>query len=109
VRQFNDTIRQIFAFSPSEIRRRSTGGSARLPGTLELRLSLREPFDGAGLLRFLERRAVAGIEEVSGTTYRRALRLGFGSGVVELTPESRLLHVLSAGIAGALLGALAFT
>ena len=39
------------------------------------------------LLRFLARRAVPGVEELSGGTYRAALRLAFGTGIVELTPE----------------------
>jgi AraC family transcriptional regulator, regulatory protein of adaptative response / DNA-3-methyladenine glycosylase II len=87
VRQFNDTIRHVFASTPSEMRRRSIGGSHRPLGIVELRLSCREPFDGAALLRFLEVRAVPGLEEVSGSTYRRALTLAHGTGVVELTPE----------------------
>ena len=87
VRQFNDTIRGVFASTPSEMRRRSNGASPRPPGVVELRLSCREPFDGAALLRFLQLRAVPGLEDVSGGTYRRALRLAHGTGVVELTPE----------------------
>jgi AraC family transcriptional regulator, regulatory protein of adaptative response / DNA-3-methyladenine glycosylase II len=87
VRQFNDTIRDVFASTPSEMRRRSKGASPRPLGVVELRLSCREPFDGAALLRFLEVRAVPGLEDVSGDTYRRALTLAHGTGVVELTPE----------------------
>jgi len=87
VRQFNDTISDVFASTPSEMRRRSKGASPRPLGVVELRLSCREPFDGAALLRFLEVRAVPGLEDVSGDTYRRALTLAHGTGVVELTPE----------------------
>ncbi len=88
VRQFNDTIRHVFASTPREMRRRSTGGSPGPLGVIELRLSCREPFDGAALLRFLAVRAVPGLEEVTGDTYRRALALAHGTGVVELTPEA---------------------
>ena len=87
VRQFNDTVKHVFASTPREMRRRSIGGSARPLGVVELRLSCREPFDGTTLLRFLEVRAVPGLEEVSGGTYRRALTLAHGTGLVELTPE----------------------
>jgi AraC family transcriptional regulator, regulatory protein of adaptative response / DNA-3-methyladenine glycosylase II len=87
VRQFNDTIRDVFASTPSEMRDRSNRARPRSPGVVELRLSCREPFDGAGLLRFLEVRAVPGLEDVSGGTYRRALTLTHGIGIVELTPE----------------------
>jgi AraC family transcriptional regulator of adaptative response / DNA-3-methyladenine glycosylase II len=92
VRQFNDTVRQVFASTPSEMRRRSIGGSPRPLGVVELRLSCREPFDGAALLRFLEARAVPGLEEVCGGTYRRALTLAHGTGVAELTPEVRAVR-----------------
>jgi len=92
VRQFNDTIRDVFASTPSEMRARSKGAGPRTPGVVELRLSCREPFDGAALLRFLEVRAVPGLEDVSGGTYRRALTLAHGIGVVELTPEPRAVR-----------------
>jgi AraC family transcriptional regulator of adaptative response / DNA-3-methyladenine glycosylase II len=99
VRQFNDTIRDVFASTPSEMRARSKGASPRAkgasprtPGVVELRLSCREPFDGAALLRFLEVRAVPGLEEVSRGTYRRALTLAHGIGIVELTPEPRAVR-----------------
>jgi AraC family transcriptional regulator, regulatory protein of adaptative response / DNA-3-methyladenine glycosylase II len=87
VRQFNDTIRDVFASTPSEMRRRSYRAGPRPLGVVELRLSCREPFDGAALLRFLEVRAVPGLEDVREGTYRRALTLTHGTGVVELTPE----------------------
>jgi len=92
VRQFNDTIRDVFASTPSEMRHRSNGASPRPLGVVELRLSCREPFDGAALLRFLEVRAVPGLEDVTDGTYRRALTLAHGTGVVELTPEVRAVR-----------------
>ena len=69
------------------MRRRSHGADGHASAAVEVRLSCREPFDGDSLLRFLARRAVPGVEEVSGGTYRAALRLAFGTGIVELTPE----------------------
>jgi AraC family transcriptional regulator of adaptative response / DNA-3-methyladenine glycosylase II len=86
VRQFNDTVKHVFASTPTEMRRRSKGAGRRSLGVVELRLSCREPFDGAALLRFLELRAVPGLEEVRGDTYRRSLVLTHGTGIVELTP-----------------------
>jgi AraC family transcriptional regulator of adaptative response / DNA-3-methyladenine glycosylase II len=86
VRQFNDTIREVFAGTPSELRRarpaaRSAGGS------ITVRLAARAPFDGAAALEFLGRRAVPGIESWDGTTYARSLRLANGGGVVALLAE----------------------
>jgi AraC family transcriptional regulator, regulatory protein of adaptative response / DNA-3-methyladenine glycosylase II len=94
VRQFNDTIRDVFASTPSEMRHRSNRARPRSPGVVELRLSCREPFDGAALLRFLEHRAVPGLEDVSGGTYRRALTLAHGIGIIELTPAPRAVRCL---------------
>jgi AraC family transcriptional regulator of adaptative response / DNA-3-methyladenine glycosylase II len=94
VRQFNDTIRDVFASTPSEMRDRSNRARPRSPGVVELRLSCREPFDGPALLRFLELRAVAGLEDVSAGSYRRALTLPHGVGIVELTPELRAVRCL---------------
>ncbi|HEX3318078.1 MAG TPA: AlkA N-terminal domain-containing protein [Solirubrobacteraceae bacterium] len=51
---------------------------------LRVRLPLREPFDGPGLLRFLTARALPGVEEVEGDTFRRSLRLPHGAGTVAL-------------------------
>src|SRR5215216_6603767 len=50
-------------------------------------LAHRSPLDAAFLLRFLAARAVPGVEEVAGTTYRRSLALPHGPGVVALRLE----------------------
>jgi AraC family transcriptional regulator, regulatory protein of adaptative response / DNA-3-methyladenine glycosylase II len=92
VRQFNDTIRDVYASTPTELRDRSNRARPPSPGVVELRLSCREPFDGAALLRFLEARAVPGLEDVSGGAYRRALTLTHGIGIVELTLEPRVVR-----------------
>lgn len=88
VRQFNDTIRAVYARTPSELRRRArrhiANGSA---GLIELSLACRQPFDAASLIRFLGARALPGVEELDGSTYRRSLSLEYGGGVVELTPN----------------------
>jgi AraC family transcriptional regulator of adaptative response / DNA-3-methyladenine glycosylase II len=47
-------------------------------------LAPRAPFDGDRLLAFLATRAVAGVEEVHGSIYRRSLALPGGPAVVEL-------------------------
>ncbi len=84
IRQFNDTIREVFAATPTELRRRSATSRAAAPGTIALRLPYRAPFDAA-VLAFLGERAVPGVEEYDGTTYRRSLRLAHGTGVVDLS------------------------
>lgn len=83
VRQFNDTFRATYALAPSALRSRRPSVAS---GDLILRLAVREPFDGPALLDFLSVRAVPGVEEVVGSTYRRTLDLPHGPGVVALTP-----------------------
>jgi AraC family transcriptional regulator of adaptative response / DNA-3-methyladenine glycosylase II len=84
VRQFNATMHETYGVAPSQLR--GGRGSALRGGDVEVRLAVREPFDGTTLLDFLRVRAVPGVEEVVGETYRRTLRLPHGPGVVALTP-----------------------
>ena len=85
IRQFNDTVRLVFAATPTELRRRRRRGPGEsTPGELALRLPRRSPFDAPSALAFLGARAVPGVEERVDGAYRRSLRLPHGSGVVEL-------------------------
>ena len=82
VRQFNDTVREVYAATPTRLRGgRGKGGP---PGTLQLRLAVRTPFAGRALHAFLALRAVPGVELATDTTYSRTLRLPHGTGTVEL-------------------------
>jgi AraC family transcriptional regulator, regulatory protein of adaptative response / DNA-3-methyladenine glycosylase II len=49
-------------------------------------LAARAPYAADALLRYLARRAIAGVEETVDGVYRRSLRLTRGAGVVELAP-----------------------
>lgn len=101
VRQFNDTIREVYGVPPTRLRadahRRATvarrSGSASggataqsAPGSVSLRLAYRAPLHADALLDFFASRAVPGIEEVAGGSYRRGLRLPHGPAEVTLTP-----------------------
>src|SRR5919107_3037800 len=88
VRQFNETLREIYASSPSELRGRRPGGDGGTPGWLTLRLAARAPFDAAEVLHFLGAHAVPGLEEWDGTTFSRVLDLPAGPGVVRLSPAA---------------------
>jgi AraC family transcriptional regulator of adaptative response / DNA-3-methyladenine glycosylase II len=78
VRQFNETMVEVFAMTPSALR--STARHHR-PGTgatsLALTLPYREPFD-PGIFSFLAVRALPGIEVGTPTSYARTLRLPHG-------------------------------
>ncbi|MPZ73779.1 MAG: helix-turn-helix domain-containing protein [Nitriliruptorales bacterium] len=86
VRQFNDTVRAVFATTPSDLRRRVARNARTVgaPGVVSLRLAYRRPLEYPSVLSFLSARAVEGVEESSATSYRRTLYLNHGPGVVEL-------------------------
>jgi AraC family transcriptional regulator of adaptative response / DNA-3-methyladenine glycosylase II len=87
VRQFNATVQEIFAITPTMLRARaSLGGCAAQDTPLSLRLPYRSPMDADGLIAFLGLRVVAGVEETLDGAYRRSLRLPHGNGAVELRP-----------------------
>lgn len=89
IRTFNDTVREVFALSPSELRARlprNTAPSAT-PGTLVLRLPFRAPLNPDNLFGHLAATAVPGVEEWRDGAYRRTLRLPYGHGVASLAPE----------------------
>jgi AraC family transcriptional regulator, regulatory protein of adaptative response / DNA-3-methyladenine glycosylase II len=93
VRQFNDTVREVFALTPSDLRTRARRGApAHDNSAVSLRLPFRPPLDAEGLIAFLALRAVPGVEQVHDGAYRRSLRLPHGSGVVELRPADGHVH-----------------
>jgi AraC family transcriptional regulator of adaptative response / DNA-3-methyladenine glycosylase II len=83
VRQFNDTIREVYAASPTDLRGRR-GGRAATTGTVTMRLAVRTPYLGSALLAFLATRAVPGVEAAGEGWYARTLALPHGSGTVRL-------------------------
>jgi AraC family transcriptional regulator, regulatory protein of adaptative response / DNA-3-methyladenine glycosylase II len=87
VRQFNDTVREVYSIAPSELRtaarRRAPVGSG---GTLTVRLAYRPPLHAASTLEFLRMRAIPGVEIVTDRDYTRAIRLPYGTAYVQLTP-----------------------
>jgi AraC family transcriptional regulator of adaptative response / DNA-3-methyladenine glycosylase II len=87
VRQFNDTVREVFATAPSQLRAGAHHGEpAAGTGALTLRLPYREPLHAQALLDFLRVRAIAGVEYVGADHYARALALPHGTGTVRLRP-----------------------
>ncbi|GHF38684.1 DNA-3-methyladenine glycosylase 2 family protein [Streptomyces morookaense] len=90
VRQFNDTIREVYAATPSALRARpGRPASARESAAgIPLRLAHRGPYAADEIFGFLRRRVIPGIEETTGApgarTYRRTLRLPYGTGIAEV-------------------------
>ena len=98
IRTFGDTVRQVFAQSPTELRavasRRRGQQVARgvshlacaSAGTLLLRLPFRKPFCPDNLFGHLAATAVPGVEEWRAGAYRRTIRLAHGHAIVALRP-----------------------
>ena len=86
IRQFNDTMREVYAGTPTELRKRSRTGAPDVGGAVSLKLAFRRPFDGDAVMSFLGTRAVPGIEEFDSLTYRRTLDLPHSAGIAEMTP-----------------------
>ena len=86
IRQFNDTVREVFATTPTGLRRTRPGTNRSAPGWLTLRLAARAPYEAAEVLLFLGAHAVPGLEEWDGTTFSRVLDLPHGPAVVQLSP-----------------------
>jgi AraC family transcriptional regulator of adaptative response / DNA-3-methyladenine glycosylase II len=82
VRQFNDTLREVYAASPTELRGRR--GGEPTTGSIEMRLAVRTPFAGAALLEFLAYHLVAGVETAGPGWYARTLDLPHGPGTLVL-------------------------
>jgi AraC family transcriptional regulator of adaptative response / DNA-3-methyladenine glycosylase II len=83
VRQFNDTIREVYGRPPSQLRARVKAP----PGTLTLRLPYRAPLHAEALLDFLGARAIDGVDARRDATYHRVMRLPHGAATAALTPR----------------------
>ncbi|MET9167250.1 AlkA N-terminal domain-containing protein [Streptomyces cellulosae] len=97
VRQFNDTVRAVYATTPTGLRAAAPRKGRPRPGAptagVPLRLAHRGPYQARPLFDLLEREAVPGVEEVTGTpgarTYRRTLRLPYGTGIAAVEERAR--------------------
>ncbi|MBB5871656.1 AraC family transcriptional regulator of adaptative response / DNA-3-methyladenine glycosylase II [Allocatelliglobosispora scoriae] len=88
VRQFNDTIREVYGCAPSELRRDPGGND----GTIELELPFRPPLHDASLFEFLGARSVSGVESGDSEHYERSLRLPHGRASVTLRAGTSTIH-----------------
>ncbi|MEV4240947.1 Ada metal-binding domain-containing protein [Nocardia sp. NPDC049737] len=92
IRQFNDTVREVFAVSPTTMRteaQRVTRSHSHLVpasnGSLTLRLPFREPLDRGWLEWFLSSHVVAGMELWEDRAYTRSLRTPHGYATTRLS------------------------
>ncbi len=86
LRQFNDTVREVFALTPTQVRAHRRRGDVSASGALDLTLPVREPYDAEGLFAWLSARAVAEVETATPTSFARWLALPGGPAWFEVRP-----------------------
>jgi AraC family transcriptional regulator, regulatory protein of adaptative response / DNA-3-methyladenine glycosylase II len=104
IRQFNATILEVFAVTPTQLREtrvRRRGDTAprsrraalarasglsdpAAPGLIRLRLPYRPPIDMDRMIGFLAARAIPGVEAVQDRRYRRTMLLPNGTGILSV-------------------------
>jgi AraC family transcriptional regulator of adaptative response / DNA-3-methyladenine glycosylase II len=95
IRQMNRVVRELFGFSPSQLRARRSHKDLLDPldGGLRLRVPFRGPLDGRRLIEYLESRAIPGIERVEDHCYQRTMNTCGHPGVVEVRAPADAPHL----------------
>jgi AraC family transcriptional regulator of adaptative response / DNA-3-methyladenine glycosylase II len=97
VRRFNETFQRLYGRPPSELRRRAsaTAGAISPSPEISLLLPYRPPYDWVAMIRFLEARAIAGLEMVTKESYSRVIDVGEATGSITVThaPDQSALRV----------------
>lgn len=84
-RQLARACTEVFRAGPSELRaRRRSSDRLTADGGLLLRLPHRGPLDWSAMLAYFSARAIAGVEQVEGGSYRRTVTIDGDPGVIEL-------------------------
>jgi AraC family transcriptional regulator of adaptative response / DNA-3-methyladenine glycosylase II len=90
LRRFNALYRARCGQAPSAARKRpaAPAGNAPAGDHVTLRLGYRPPLEWEALLAFLAARAIPGVEEVAGGSYRRTVKVGLAAGLVTVTHDA---------------------
>jgi AraC family transcriptional regulator of adaptative response / DNA-3-methyladenine glycosylase II len=98
LRQMNRVMRELFAFSPSELRskRRKYDAFDPLDGGLKLRVPFEGELDVQRTIRYLESRAIPTVETVERETYKRTMNTCGHPGVVEICSSNAKKNKVSA-------------
>jgi AraC family transcriptional regulator, regulatory protein of adaptative response / DNA-3-methyladenine glycosylase II len=103
VRRFNALFSTRYRMPPSRLRRDAS--PPLLPQSMRFDLAYRPPYDWDALLAFLRARAVAGVEHVDETTYRRTLAVdhhGVGANGWIAVVQSPRRHMLAVSVSASL-------
>jgi len=93
VRRFNTLVKATFHRTPSEMRKLAARPVSD-DAALTYRLPFRAPYDWLHLIRYLQGRAIPGVESVTDDFYRRTITHGDETGVIEVAPVADQNHLL---------------
>ncbi|WP_434810547.1 AlkA N-terminal domain-containing protein [Microbacterium sp. bgisy189] len=93
IRQFNETVREVFGLTPLELRSRRRASDGAAVGGIDLALPLRGPIDTAGLFDWMRARAIDCVEVAGAEDYARAIALPGGSAWFRVRREGDRLRL----------------
>ncbi|GAB3630826.1 Ada metal-binding domain-containing protein [Microbacterium shaanxiense] len=99
IRQCNDTIREVFSLTPTELRARRKISPVAMPGAIDLLLPHREPMDAAGIFAWMAARALPGVENTTANSFSRHLRMPGGPAWFEVRQDGASALRLRARVA----------
>jgi len=87
LRRFNDAFSNRYRMPPTRLRKSASQGAetSNGTGTSTLQLSYRPPYDWPGVLAFLKRREMKGVEWITDTVYARTVHLGERKGWIKVS------------------------
>ncbi len=85
IRRFNDHFRSVYGKTPSSLRRKLHTCDEE---GFTLNLTYRPPFDYEGILLFLSKRAIPGVEEINGSRYERTFCLSGEAGRIMVSNQA---------------------
>jgi AraC family transcriptional regulator of adaptative response / DNA-3-methyladenine glycosylase II len=85
VRRFNAAIQKIYKRTPTRIRKLARPAAAEAENQYFFQLRFRPPYDWDGMLSFLSKRSIPGVETVQDGVYRRTISLKGEPGYLEVS------------------------
>jgi AraC family transcriptional regulator, regulatory protein of adaptative response / DNA-3-methyladenine glycosylase II len=95
IRRFNSTFQKLYGKPPRDLRRMNEKEPVKNGSSLNLKLTLRPPYDWKHLISFFQTRAIPGVEDVAEGCYRRTIQIEQQSGLLEVrhNPDGPHLNV----------------
>jgi len=90
LRRFNETFQQLYDRPPSALRRlEGADQPAGAAGAVTITLPYKSPYDWAGVIGFLQLRAIPGVELATPERYVRTIAVGDDQGLIIVDPAER--------------------